>query len=174
MISGGPRGSRVWLAILALCLGACTVGPDYRRPAVPTPASFRGQPPDDSQLSLGDLAWWRLFEDEILHQLIQEALFENYDLRVAAARILEARAQVTITRSFQFPELNNSGSAIYSHMQGGRSLLQPQNQFGAITSLDLSFEIDFWGRFRRSTEAARADLLASVDSPPFVLRPPGS
>src|SRR4030095_12066209 len=131
-------------------MGGAAVGPDYRRPAVPPPDSFRGQPPGESPLSLGDLAWWRLFEDEILRQLIQEALFENYDLRVAAARILEARAQVTITRSFQFPELNNSGSAIYSHIQGERSFLQPQNQFGAITSLDLSFEIDFLGRFSRS------------------------
>src|SRR4030095_16284882 len=123
MISGRPPGSRVWLAILALCLGACTVGPDYRRPAVPTPDSFRGQPAGEPRLSLGDLAWWRLFEDEVLHQLIQEALFENYDLRVAAARILEARAQVTITRSFQFPELHNSGSEMYHHVHGERSFL---------------------------------------------------
>jgi multidrug efflux system outer membrane protein len=159
------------LALVALALGACTVGPDYRRPAVPTPATFRGQPEGDSQLSLGDLEWWRLFEDETLQRLMQEAIRENYDLRIAGARILQARAQVTITRSFQFPELNHSGSAIYSHIQGGRegSFFQPQNQFAPIASLDLSFEIDFWGRFRRSTEAARADLLASVDSRRFVL-----
>jgi len=169
MTSRGPRGSRLWLVALALCLGACTVGPDYRRPAVPTPATFRGQPEGDSQLSLGDLAWWRLFEDETLQQLMQEAIRENYDLRIAGARILQARAQVTISRSFQFPELNHSGSAIYSNIQGERTIFQPQNQFAPIASLDLSFEIDFWGRFRRSTEAARADLLASVDSRRFVL-----
>jgi len=169
MTSRGPRGSAIWLIALTLCLGACTVGPDYRRPAVPTPATFRGEPEGDSQLSLGDLAWWRLFEDETLQQLMQEAIRENYDLRIAGARILQARAQVTISRSFQFPELNNSGSAIYTNIQGERSFIQPQNQFAPIASLDLSFEIDFWGRFRRSTEAARADLLASVDSRRFVL-----
>ena len=169
MQSSEGRRALIWPIVLALVLGACTVGPDYRRPAVPTPDSFRGQPPGESPLSLGDLAWWRLFEDEVLHQLIQEALFENYDLRVAAARILEARALVTISRSFQFPELNHSGSAIYSHIQGERTIFQSQDQFAPIASLDLSFEIDFWGRFRRSTEAARADLLASVDSRRFVL-----
>ena len=123
MQSSEGRRALIWPIVLALVLGACTVGPDYRRPAVPTPDSFRGQPPGESPLSLGDLAWWRLFEDEILHQLIQEALFENYDLRIAAARILEARAQVTISRSFQFPELNHSGSAIYSHIQGERTII---------------------------------------------------
>jgi outer membrane protein, multidrug efflux system len=171
MLSSNRCGLMAWpvLAVLALALGACTVGPDYRRPAVPIPATFRGQPPGDPQLSLGDLAWWRLFEDETLQQLINEAIRENYDLRIAAARVLDARAQVTITRSFQFPELNHSGSAIYSNIQGERSFLQPQHQFAPIASLDLSFEIDFWGRFRRATEAARADLLASVDSRRFVL-----
>jgi multidrug efflux system outer membrane protein len=159
----------IWVVVLAIGLGACTVGPDYRRPAVPTPASFRGAPAGESQLSIGDLAWWRLFEDESLQQLINEAIRENYDLRIAAARILQARAQVTITRSFQFPELNHSGSAVYSHVQGERTIFQPQDQFAPIASLDLSFEIDFWGRFRRATEAARADLLASVDSRRFVL-----
>jgi multidrug efflux system outer membrane protein len=93
----------IWPVVLALLLGACTLCPDYRRPAVPTPASFRGQGPSESPLSVGDLAWWWLFEDEVLQQVIQEAIRENYDLRVAAARILEARAQVTLTRSFQFP-----------------------------------------------------------------------
>src|SRR4030095_8478913 len=115
------------------------------------------------------LAWGRLFEDETRQQLINEAIRENYDLRIAAARVLQARAQVTITRSFQFPELNHSGRAIYSNIQGERTIFQPQNQFAPIASLDLSFEIDFWGRFRRATEAARADLLASVDSRRFVL-----
>src|SRR4030095_3512551 len=115
------------------------------------------------------LAWGRLFEDETRQQLINEAIRENYDLRIAAARVLQARAQVTITRSFQFPELNHSGSAVYSNIQGERTIFQPKNQFAPIASLDLSFEIDFWGRFRRATEAARADLFASVDSRRFVL-----
>jgi outer membrane protein, multidrug efflux system len=167
--SCGRRGGAAWLIVVALGLGACTVGPDYRRPAVPTPASFRGVPPGESPESLGDLGWWRLFDDEVLQALVREAIQANYDVQVAAARILEARAQVTIARSFQFPELNHSGSAIYSHIQGERTIFQPQDQFAPIASLDLSFEIDFWGRFRRATEAARADLLASLDARRFVI-----
>jgi multidrug efflux system outer membrane protein len=163
------RGPLAWLLAMALGLGACTVGPDYKRPAVTTPATFRGQTEGGLPDSLGDLTWWRVFEDEVLQQLIREAIRENYDLRVAAARILEARAQVTISRSFQFPEINHSGSATYSHVEGERIPLQAQDQWSPIAGFDLSFEIDFWGRFRRATEAARADLLASLDARRFVL-----
>ena len=157
------------LPVAALLLAGCTVGPDYRRPAYPVPPAFRGQGPEDPAESVADLAWWRVFEDETLQQLIRSALGENYDLRIAAARIMDARAQVTITRSFQFPELNASGSAIYEHIEGQRILLQPQNQFSPVAGFDLAFEIDFWGRFRRATEAARADLLATEDARRFVI-----
>ena len=81
--------------------------------------------------------------------------------RPPGARILEARAQVTITRSFQFPELNGSGSAPYSNTQGRIGPFQFPQSFTPSAGLDLAFEIDFWGRFRRATEAARADLLAT-------------
>jgi len=161
--------ARVLLLATALALGACTVGPDYRRPAVLGPATFRGQAEGDTRESFGDLTWWRVFEDETLQQLIREAVRENYDLRIAAARILEARAQVTTVRSFQFPELNLSGSAVYSHVAGERDALQPKDQFSPIGGFDLGFELDFWGRFRRATEAARADLLASLDARHFVI-----
>jgi multidrug efflux system outer membrane protein len=157
-----------WLA-LSLVLGACTVGPDYRRPATPTPAAFRGQAEGAPSESLGDVTWWRVFEDETLQQLIREALGANYDLQVAAARILETRAQVVITRSFQFPEINASGSAFYSRIVGERNVLQIEEQFGPAAGFDLAFEIDFWGRFRRETEAARAELLGSLDARRFVL-----
>jgi outer membrane protein, multidrug efflux system len=169
MRSSERRRATAWLVGIALALGACTVGPDYRRPAVPAPATFRGQTDAEPVQSVGDLTWWRIFDDETLQQLIREALRENYDLRIAAARILEARAQVTISRSFQFPEVNASGSAIYNRIEGNRDLFQPREQFSALAGLDMAFEIDFWGRFRRSTEAARADLLASVDGRRFVL-----
>ena len=91
--------------------------------------TFRGQSPGESAESVADMEWWRVFQDETLQQLIRSALAENYDLRVAAARILDARAQVTITRSFQFPELNAGGSAPYQHIQGERSVLQSKDQF---------------------------------------------
>jgi outer membrane protein, multidrug efflux system len=169
MRSSERRKAAAGLVGVACVLGACTVGPEYRRPAVPTPPTFRGQTEDELSQSLGDLTWWRLFEDETLHRLILEGLRENYDLRIAATRILDARAQVTITRSFQFPEINASGSAIYTRIEGERDVLQPQDQFSPIAGFDLAFELDFWGRFRRGTEAARADLLASVDGRRFVL-----
>ena len=168
MRSSEPRRRIAWLLALALALGACTVGPNYRRPEYPVPATFRGAPPEAAP-SIADLAWWRVFEDEILQQLIRIALQENYDLRIAAARILEARAQVTITRSFQFPEVNHSGSAIYNRVEGDLGTLQFREQFGPNAGFDLSWEIDFWGRFRRATEAARADLLASEEARRFVV-----
>src|SRR5262249_36437794 len=123
MRSSEPRRRIAWLLALALALGACTVGPNYRRPEYPVPATFRGAPAEAAP-SIAGLAWWRVFEDEILQQLIRIALQENYDLRIAAARILEARAQVTITRSFQFPEVNHSGSAIYNRVEGDLGTLQ--------------------------------------------------
>jgi multidrug efflux system outer membrane protein len=152
-----------------LMLGACTVGPDYHRPPYPLPQTFRGQATPEAEPSLADLTWWRLFEDETLQQLIHIALSENYDLRIAVARVLQARAQVTIARSFQWPEVNAGGSAIYSRVQGDRDVLQPQDQFFPEAGFGLSFEIDFWGRLRRASEAARADLLASGEARRFVI-----
>jgi multidrug efflux system outer membrane protein len=148
------------------------VGPDYRRPELPVPPDFRGRPPDAavSAASVGDLAWWEIFEDEMLQSLIRAALAENYDLRVAAARVLEARARVTVTRSFQFPDLSASGSAPYAHVYGDdRAPLQFEETFSPLATLDLFWEIDLWGRLRRATEAARADLLASADVQRFVV-----
>jgi outer membrane protein, multidrug efflux system len=159
----------VWSLATAFALGACTVGPDYRRPAVPTPSSFRGQTDPVAPESLGALSWWRIFEDETLQQLIRIALVENYDLAIAVARITDARAQLTITRSFQFPEVNHFGSAIYSRVEGDRVPLQPKEEFAPEAGLGLSWEIDFWGRLRRATQAARAELLASQDARWFVI-----
>jgi multidrug efflux system outer membrane protein len=146
----------------ALVLAGCTLGPDYQRPTVTTPATFRGAPAAAPATEmLADIEWWRLFQDETLHALIRAALRENYDLRVAAARILDARAQVTIVRSFQFPELRGIGDASYTHVAGERGPLQFEDSLSATAGFDLGFELDFWGRFRRATEAARAELIAS-------------
>jgi multidrug efflux system outer membrane protein len=155
----------------ALTLVSCTLGPNYTRPALPVPPAFRSVGPENPSGpgSIGDLAWWALFQDEALQSLIRAALVANYDVRVAAARILDARAQVTIARSFQFPEARASGSASYSRIEGDRSPLQTQETFAPLASLDLSYEADLWGRFRRGTEAARAELLASEDARRFVM-----
>ena len=157
------RRARAALGLLGLVVAGCTVGPDYKRPESTPPAEFRGLGPANppGAASLGDLKWWEVFGDPVLQDLIREAIARNYDLRVAAQRILEARAQVTIARSFQFPQLDGSGSAQYSNIQGQLQPVQVGEAFAPAAGLDLSFEIDFWGRFRRATEAARADLFAT-------------
>jgi len=158
-------------AVIGLAVAGCTVGPDYRRPESTAPPEFRGLGPDNpiGPASLAELPWWEVFGDPVLQGLIREAVQQNYDLRVAASRILEARAQVTIARSFQLPELRGSGSAIYSNIQGDVHQSQIKEAFAPAGGIDLTFEIDFWGRFRRGTEAARADLLASEAARRFVL-----
>jgi len=160
-----------WAFVVAatLLLVACTVGPDYRRPAIDAPANFRGAMSPATAESLGDLSWWTLFPDETLQSLIRTALAQNYDVRLATSRILDARAQVTIVRSFQFPTLSASADAPYSSTAGNRPFVQPREAFTPVGGLDFLFEIDLWGRFRRATEAARADLIATEDARRFVI-----
>jgi multidrug efflux system outer membrane protein len=159
------------LGLLALAVAGCTVGPDYKRPGSTAPAEFRGLGPDNpvGPASLAELPWWEVFGDPVLQELIREAVRENYDLRVAAARIIDARAQVTVARSFQLPELRGSGSAPYTRVEGELAFGQFRETFAPSAGLDLTYEVDFWGRFRRSTEAARAELLASEAARRFVL-----
>jgi multidrug efflux system outer membrane protein len=153
--------ARALLAATLMTAG-CTLGPDYRRPAVSTPASFRSAPDGATAAeTLADIEWWRLFQDETLHGLIRTALHENYDLRVAAARVLDARARVTIVRSSQFPEVRAGADAAWTHVEGERVLLQSEDSLVGTGGFDFGFEIDFWGRFRRATEAARGELLAT-------------
>jgi len=152
---------RLALVAPALLLAACTLGPDYKRPAVDAPPDFRSAMAPSTEPSLSDLGWWQLYPDETLQGLIREALASNYDVRVAAARILDARAQVTITRSFQFPEVRGIASAPYERVKGELAPLQVRETFTPSGGLDFGFELDFWGRFRRGTEAARAEFLAT-------------
>jgi len=159
------------LALLApvLLLAACTLGPDYKRPAVDTPPEFRGAVAPPSEPSLGDFGWWQVYADETLQGLIREGLAGNYDVRVAAARILDARAQVTIARSFQFPDVRGIASAPYQRVEGELSPLQFRETFAPSGGLDFGYELDFWGRFRRGTEAARAEFLATEFGRRFVV-----
>jgi len=141
-------------------LFACNVGPNYERPQVESPASFRGPAPEptSASTSLADRRWWELFEDETLQWLIRTALERNYDVRIAAARLLEAEAQLGLARADQLPTLNAELSADGSRsFSGSRSA--GRSEFSA--ELKASWEIDFWGKFRRASEAARADLLAT-------------
>jgi multidrug efflux system outer membrane protein len=160
------------LALIPLLLGACTLGPDYARPEVPLPAVFRGLDPaaPPGPGSLGDLAWWAVFQDEALQELIRTALAQNYDVRIAMARILDAQAQVVVTRSFQFPSIDGTAQAPYSTTFGDRPpLFTLENSFLPQGAVNLSFELDFWGRWRRATEAARAELVATEEARHVVL-----
>jgi multidrug efflux system outer membrane protein len=160
------------VALLPALLAACTLGPDYKRPDVPLPSVYRGLDPTapGGPGSLSDLAWWTIFQDETLQALIRTALEQNYDLRVAAARIQDAQAQFVATRSFQFPTIDGTAQAPYSTTFGDRPpLFTLENSFIPQGALTLSFELDFWGRWRRATEAARADLLATEEARHVVL-----
>ncbi len=158
------RRSPVLLLALGLIAAGCTVGPDYRRPEVPVPATFRDGPPEapGDPRSFGDLAWWQVFQDVQLQALIRTALAQNYDLRVAATRILQARAQVTIARSFQYPSADATAAAPYNRATGGDKPPEYET-FLPQGGLSVAWELDLWGRFRRATEAARADLLATEE-----------
>jgi outer membrane protein, multidrug efflux system len=157
--------------LLILMMAACNVGPNYKRPATSTPQTFRGAlapdiaPPDP--VSIADEKWPAVFRDPVLQQLVTEALQNNLDLRVAAQRVLEAQAQAGIVRSQQFPTINGGASytalQIPSSLAGNNSNGTPNNSFfngGGLTA-SAAWNLDFWGLYRRQTEAARAELLAS-------------
>ena len=166
----------VTLALVGLV--GCTVGPNYRRPAVDVPGAYRGVAPEASDKSheqseqtktapqqpavqsLGDETWWEVFQDPTLQELIRTALKNNYDVRIAATRVLQAQAQLGITRADQFPSVG----------AGGNIVSQQNPQIGPIPGYELTqgslfasaaWIPDFWGKYRRATESARANLLAN-------------
>jgi multidrug efflux system outer membrane protein len=140
----------------ALWLAACAVGPDYKRPALDVPAEFRGAPEATRHAAIADLQWWAILEDPVLQNLVKEALANNYDLRIAANKVLQARDQLGITRSSQIPSLGGFVGA-----ERERAPPVPSDQTIYSGGLQLSWVLDFWGQFRRATEAARATLLAT-------------
>lgn len=158
------RAKFIGLSLTMLLGAGCAVGPNYKRPHVDTPGIYRGTaPPDTAQSateSLGDQKWWEVFQDKQLQDLIHTALQQNYDVRIAATRILQARAQLGITRSDQLPTI--SGAALVVNERNPRTKSFPQYETSANqVALSLSWELDFWGKYRRATESARATLLAT-------------
>src|SRR5580692_11514487 len=149
--------------LFGLLLAGCMLGPDYRRPAVNAPGVYRGdsQAGVASAQSLGAEKWWEVFQDPVLQQLIRTALQQNYDVRIAATRVLQAQAQLGITRADQFPTVS-AGSEVSGQYNPKTSRAFPAYRTNA-GELDLSvvWNLDFWGKYRRQTEAARASLLAS-------------
>lgn len=156
-------GRTIWLVLFASLWSGCAVGPNYKKPSVPIPPDFRGDYPPPAggaqASSFGEEKWWNVFQDPVLHDLIQTALKQNYDVRIAATRVLEARAQLGITRADQFPTVTAGASAV--NERAARSVSLPPIETSANqVNLSLAWELDFWGKFRRATESARASLLA--------------
>jgi outer membrane protein, multidrug efflux system len=153
---------RALLAVgLALATTSCLMGPDYQRPVVPTPAQYRDAPPTQDNTTIADLPWWTVFKDPELAALIGEAVQNNRDLRVAIARVEQARALARIQKAQILPAIGANAGASYG--RGSIALPTENPQSGAIFSVDaqVSWEIDVWGRIRRGTEAAVAQYLAS-------------
>src|ERR1700683_2972487 len=141
----------------------CLKGPKYQRPAVNVPQEYRAPAPQQAAQasSLGNEQWWQVYQDPVLTQLTHTAIAQYYDVRIAAARVLEAQAQVGITRADQLPSAN-VGADIFSQQNAKVTNLFPAYQVnGGELNLSVIWNLDFWGKYRRQTEAARAQLLAT-------------
>ena len=151
----------IFVVGLLVVLSGCAVGPNYKKPTVPVPPEYRGVPPDEAgkSASFGDQKWWDAFQDEVLRDLIRTALSQNYDVRIAAERILEARAQLGITRADQLPSVTAGVAAVNQRFPQTVSIPSIETSANQV-SLSLAWELDFCGKFRRATESARALLLA--------------
>jgi len=159
------------LTMAGLLMACRAVGPNYKKPVVTTPDAFRGAdrtPPTDPT-SLADLKWFEVFKDARLQGLIRTALEENYDLRDAVVRVDAARANLGITRADQSPAITATTDITTSRTSASGSFprfpgFDQTRTFGGVALDLLSFEADVWGRLRRATEAARADLLATEEN----------
>jgi multidrug efflux system outer membrane protein len=152
------------LSLIMLLASGCAVGPNYKRPSVDVPGTYRGAVPQEAQRpaadSLGDQKWWELFQDQQLQDLIHTALRQNYDVRIAATRILEARAQVGITRADGLPTIN-AGAQSFDQRNARQKFFPAFDTSAHQVDLSLAWDLDFWGKYRRANESARASLLAT-------------
>jgi multidrug efflux system outer membrane protein len=175
---GKPTAFLSLLLLATLELAGCAVGPNYKRPTVDVPVTYRSaaetttaaapKPSGPAKtpaasttpVSLGDEKWWEVFQDKELQDLIRTALQNNYDVRIAAARVLEAQAQLGITRADQLPTLGVGGGITSQQSPKQGPIPSFETTEGQLTA-SAAWNLDFWGRYRRATEAARANLLAS-------------
>lgn len=160
--------SAVLLAATLTIAGCTSVGPDYQRPETPTPEQWRISIQQANDLA--NTRWWEQFQDPVLNELIQIALQENKDVQIAAARVEEFMGRYGVVRSEQFPQVggNAAGARTRNSENGGVTLGEnPANSYQI--DLGISFELDLWGKLRRATEAARADLLASEEAQRTVI-----
>jgi outer membrane protein, multidrug efflux system len=152
-----PTGVLFTSIMVLIALSGCTLGPDFVPPDMTPPDAYRTAIMPAT--SADDLKWWELFDDPVLYDLVTTALENNQDVKIAVSRMAEARAALGFTRADQFPGLDIQGGAQRGTFQGG-ARSEDTNYYAYIGPV-LNWEIDFWGKFRRATEAARADLLAS-------------
>jgi multidrug efflux system outer membrane protein len=176
---GHSRFFAMSMVCAVLCAAGCTVGPDYKRPTTNVPGSFRGvstseaptsesappatTPPVSSDVgngSLGDEKWWEVFQDKELQGLIRAALQNNYDVRIAATRVLQAQAQLGITRADQYPSLG-VGANIAGQRNPAIGPIPSYEVTQGEVAASAAWNLDFWGKYRRATESARATLLAN-------------
>jgi len=168
-----PRSAMALFAAMlsAGLLAGCAVGPDYQHPKMDLPESWPMMNQGDASQSATKLAgdrWWSLYADTVLDKLEEEALAHNMDIQVAAARVLEVRAQLGITEADQYPVVGASASESRTKVTTVGvvplpATVPPIQNFSHI-SLNASYELDLWGKFRRASEASRADLLAAESS----------
>jgi multidrug efflux system outer membrane protein len=157
--------------IMAVVLSGCMVGPDYEKPEVDTPAVWRFEVSEAADTV--NTTWWRQFDDPVLDELVDEALKNNKDVRIAVARVEEFSARVDITRSGLFPQVGYTAGAERNQTSletvGGlpSGISRTNDLYNA--ALNVGWELDIWGKIRRATEAARADLLASEESKRTVI-----
>ncbi|MDD5170501.1 MAG: efflux transporter outer membrane subunit [Syntrophales bacterium] len=150
---------------MIIALSGCMMGPDYRKPTVETPGAWRFEEKEARQI--GNTAWWEQFDDPVLNELIKVSLKENKDLKIASARVEEFMGRYGISRAALFPTVYAGASAGRSRVTelGPTALTSatqnPANNYTAL--LNASWEIDLWGKLRRATEAARADLLTQEE-----------
>ena len=172
-ISRSAPTPRVLFLVLVAVLAGCAVGPDYKRPAVDSPGTYRRASSDtnapSASGSFADLGWWEIFKDPQLSAYLGEALTNNWDIKIAAARVLQAEAAARITRSQFLPTVNAGGDLVTSRAsEKGPGTVppgtNPQKGYGDVFLSMPAYEVDLWGRIRRANEAARANLLASVEA----------
>ena len=150
--------------VWTLFLTGCAVGPNYKRPSINAPETFRGET-EISTNSFASLPWWQVFHDDTLQNLIRTALTNNYDLRIAITHVEQARALAAQARSGFFPQINYTATAARGQNVAGGNTPSPTGTIGNVFAADVnaSWEIDLWGRIRRLNESARAQFLASEE-----------
>jgi multidrug efflux system outer membrane protein len=164
----GARAIGYWtlgFGLWTLYFTGCAIGPNYKRPPINTPETFRGESKSSTN-SFANLPWWQVFQDNTLQILIRTALTNNYDLRIAVTRVEQARAMAAEARARYYPQLDYAANASRGQNVGGGNTPSPTGTIGNVFAADLnaSWEIDLWGRIRRLNESARAQLFASEEA----------